>query len=55
MIGGGSAATGAPIAVFGPGTGLGICGCAPARQGPHAFAGEGGHATLPPPTSARAR
>lgn len=46
-IGGGRRAEAAPIAVIGPGTGLGMSALAPTRQGWHAFAGEGGHATLP--------
>ncbi len=47
-IGGGSEAPGTPIAVLGPGTGLGVSGLVPAGRGWFALAGEGGHATLPP-------
>ena len=47
-IGGGSAAPRAPIAVLGPGTGLGASGLVPAERGWLALSGEGGHATLPP-------
>lgn len=45
-IGGGRAAPGMPIAVLGPGTGLGVSGLIPA--GPHwiPLQGEGGHVTL---------
>ena len=46
-IGGGSAAPHAPIAVLGPGTGLGVSGLVPAERGWYALSGEGGHATLP--------
>ncbi len=46
-VGGGAARPGAPIAVLGPGTGLGVAGL---LQGPHRtwlpVVGEGGHATL---------
>ena len=46
-VGGGAARPGAPIAVLGPGTGLGVAGL---LQGPHGswlpVVGEGGHATL---------
>ena len=47
-IGGGSAAPRAPMAVLGPGSGLGVCGLVPGEHGPIAIAGEGGHATLAP-------
>ena len=52
-IGGGTAVTDAPIAVIGPGTGLGVAGLVPARRnpaplGPVLLASEGGHATLGP-------
>jgi len=46
-IGGGTAAPDAPLAVLGPGTGLGVSGLLPGRRG--AFVplnGEGGHVTL---------
>ncbi|HUZ75289.1 MAG TPA: glucokinase [Stellaceae bacterium] len=46
-IGGGAAAAGAPIAVLGPGTGLGMSALVPSRDGGIAIAGEGGHATIP--------
>ncbi len=38
----------APLAVIGPGTGLGATGVIPTKHGWHALAGEGGHATLAP-------
>lgn len=38
----------APLAVIGPGTGLGVSGVIPTRHGWHALAGEGGHATMAP-------
>jgi glucokinase len=47
-IGGGSEAPRAPIAVLGPGTGLGMSGLVPTERGWFALSGEGGHATLPP-------
>ncbi len=46
-IGSGTAAADAPIAVLGPGTGLGMSTLVPAREGWIAIAGEGGHATMP--------
>jgi len=46
-IGGGSPVAGAPIAVLGPGTGLGMSGLVPSNGGWYAIAGEGGHATMP--------
>jgi glucokinase len=45
-IGGGRAVGGAPMAVLGPGTGLGVACLVPAAGGPAVIAGEGGHATL---------
>lgn len=46
-IGGGQPQTGAPLAVIGPGTGLGVSGLLPdGRGGWTALEGEGGHATL---------
>jgi glucokinase len=39
-------AGGMPMAVIGPGTGLGVAGVVPTRNGWVAVAGEGGHATL---------
>lgn len=46
-IGGGQAVAGAPIAVIGPGTGLGVSGLIPSSDGWIPLATEGGHATLP--------
>ena len=46
-IGGGVAIAGAPIALIGPGTGLGVSGLLPAADGRYcALSGEGGHVTL---------
>ena len=45
-IGGGRAVAGAPMAVLGPGTGLGIAGLVPGPSEPVVIAGEGGHATI---------
>jgi glucokinase len=45
-IGGGRAVAGAPIAVLGPGTGLGVSGLIPAGEHWIPLQGEGGHATL---------
>jgi glucokinase len=47
-IGGGAAVSGRPIAVLGPGSGLGVSGLVPAGAGWIALAGEGGHATMAP-------
>ena len=48
-IGGGSAVTSSPIALIGPGTGLGVSGLLPDPQGTFsALSGEGGHATIAP-------
>jgi glucokinase len=48
-VGGGTAVDGAPIAILGPGTGLGVSGLVQARDGAWiATATEGGHATLAP-------
>lgn len=47
-IGGGKAVTGEPVAVIGPGTGLGVAGLVPCRGQPILISGEGGHATLAP-------
>jgi glucokinase len=47
-LGGGSAMAGAPIAVLGPGTGLGVSGLVPTPSGQWvALAAEGGHSTMP--------
>jgi len=45
-IGGGQPSQGTPLAVLGPGTGLGMSGLLPAGDRWVAIAGEGGHATL---------
>jgi glucokinase len=45
-IGGGEAVPNAPIAVLGPGTGLGVSGLVPAQSGWVALAGEGGHISM---------
>jgi glucokinase len=46
-VGGGAAWVGGPLAVLGPGTGLGVSGLLPAGQGGSvAINGEGGHVTL---------
>ncbi len=46
-IGGGTAAPGAPVALLGPGTGLGVSALVPAGRGWLPLATEGGHATMP--------
>lgn len=46
-LGGGRAVPGAPMAVLGPGTGLGVACLIPGSQGAAVIASEGGHATLP--------
>ena len=49
-IGGGEATAGYPIAVIGPGTGLGVSVLVPQQDGSwFALASEGGHATMPAP------
>jgi glucokinase len=45
-IGGGTALHGSPIAVLGPGTGLGVSGLMPGPSGYLPISGEGGHVTL---------
>ena len=45
-IGGGRALPGAPMAVLGPGTGLGLAGLVPGGKQGVVIAGEGGHATI---------
>jgi glucokinase len=45
-LGGGEAVSGAPMAVLGPGTGLGVACFVPGSQSPIVLASEGGHATL---------
>jgi len=47
-IGGGTADPQGPIAVLGPGTGLGTAGLAPSAEGALVVPGEGGHATVSP-------
>ena len=47
-VGGGTAAAGAPLAVLGPGSGLGVSGLVPCAAGWVALTGEGGHATMSP-------
>jgi len=47
-VGPGAAARGAPIAVIGPGTGLGVSGLIPAGGGWVPLSAEGGHVTLAP-------
>jgi glucokinase len=49
-VGGGSAAPGAPLAVLGPGSGLGVSGLVACGTGWIALTGEGGHATMAPAT-----
>ena len=46
-IGGGRSAAGAPFAVIGPGTGLGVAGMVSTEAGPAVLATEGGHVTMP--------
>lgn len=46
QIGGGTALAGAPLALLGPGTGLGVATLAPTASGYVPLAGEGGHVTL---------
>jgi glucokinase len=53
-FGGGGAVSQSPIAVLGPGTGLGVSGLIPNAQGWAAIAGEGGHVTLAPANDAEA-
>lgn len=52
QLGAGQAVAGAPLAVLGPGTGLGVSCYVPGPAGGLVIASEGGHATLPS-TSAR--
>jgi glucokinase len=47
-IGGGAALAATPIAVIGPGTGLGVSGLIPVAKGWAALQGEGGHASFSP-------
>jgi glucokinase len=46
QVGGGEAVLGAPMAVLGPGTGLGVACFVPGSQSPIVIASEGGHATM---------
>ena len=46
QVGGGAAVAGAPLALLGPGTGLGVSGLLPAPGGQVPISGEGGHVTL---------
>jgi glucokinase len=48
QVGRGAPLEGAPMAVIGPGTGLGVAALCPTDSGPVAVASEGGHATLAP-------
>ena len=49
QIGAGQSASDAPLALIGPGTGLGVSGLMPDGHGEHsAISGEGGHVTLAP-------
>ena len=50
QIGGGDGVQGAPIALIGPGTGLGMAGLVAVGERWVALPGEGGHATLSPET-----
>ncbi len=47
-IGGGAAVDGAPLAVLGPGSGLGVSGLIPWDRGWIPISGEGGHGTIAP-------
>jgi len=47
-VGDGAPVAGQPLAVLGPGSGLGVSGLIPARSGWVPVAGEGGHATMAP-------
>lgn len=47
QVGGGPAVDGAPIAVIGPGTGLGVAGIVFKDKAPQVIASEGGNVTLP--------
>ena len=53
-IGRGRAMAGTPMAVLGPGSGLGVAGLATAADGPVVIASEGGHATMSPTTDREA-
>jgi glucokinase len=47
-VGGGTADPGSPVAIIGPGSGLGVSGLVPRPGGWTPLAGEGGHATMAP-------
>jgi len=49
-VGGGGAVPGAPLAVLGPGSGLGVSGLVACSAGWTPLTGEGGHATMAPAT-----
>jgi glucokinase len=46
-VGGGTSVSNMPIAVLGPGSGLGVSGLVPCHSGWTALTGEGGHTTMP--------
>ncbi len=48
QVGGGAAVPGTPMAVIGPGSGLGVSAVVPNGAGYTAIPGEGGHVTMPP-------
>ncbi len=55
-VGSGEAVAGRPIAILGPGTGLGVSGLIPTEQGGWiALSGEGGHVSLPAETAEDAK
>jgi glucokinase len=51
QVGGGAPVAGAPVAVLGPGSGLGMSGLVPTPSGFVPLPSEGGHATMPPATA----
>jgi glucokinase len=54
-VGGGEAVPGAPVAVIGPGTGLGVAGLIPRSAGPVVLVTEGGHVTMAPADAEESR
>lgn len=54
-VGGGKAAFGTPIAVIGPGTGLGVAGLLASGDGWHPLPTEGGHITMSPANGKESR
>jgi glucokinase len=54
-VGGGRADPTAPVAVIGPGTGLGVAGLIPGRNAPTVLVTEGGHVTMAPADADEAR